>query len=307
MRWKRARGLKLVTEEDAPSRTRQVLREVRQSLGVAEVPKLYQAYAAFPEFLELHWVAFRPAVQTRQFFLLGARLAAEAYTRVHNYFDVPPVRHGDGSSAIVTNLPLSGTLDCYQYLDPLLLLIAAAQMQALEGPVGLPSNHSAPQTLRFASPSLLTDEQAGPLVQRSWNDRRRLLEVAFIADEHRALACWPEFYEEYWAALKPLLQSPVFADCQYRLAESALSMSLELPAAVETSIPQLLQAGVSDEQVSEAAQVNDGFVQALTGLLLDVTVARIGFEKGAALAQPAPANKPANQGQKLASSPIQAA
>ena len=46
---------------------------------------LYQAYAAYPEFLEIHWQAFRPAVQSRQFFLCGARLAAESYTRVHNY------------------------------------------------------------------------------------------------------------------------------------------------------------------------------------------------------------------------------
>ena len=88
MRWRRGSRLKLVTEAEAPSGTRAIFDEVRHSLGLPKVPLLYQAYAAYPEFLEIHWQVFRPAVESRQFFSLGARLAAESYTRAHNYFEV---------------------------------------------------------------------------------------------------------------------------------------------------------------------------------------------------------------------------
>src|SRR5437868_4348400 len=94
MRWKRGNRLKLVTEADAPSRTRQIFDEVRHALGLPEVPFLYQAYAAYPVFLELHWQSFCPSVESQQFFQLGDRLAAEAYTRAHNYFGVRDLRTG---------------------------------------------------------------------------------------------------------------------------------------------------------------------------------------------------------------------
>jgi len=279
MRWKRGNRLKLVSESAAPGPTREIFREVRESLGVPAVPKLYQAYAALPEFLELHWRAFRPALQSRQFFLLGARLAAESYTRAHNYFDVPSL-HPPEADPQAPDLSISQVLDYYQYLDPLLLLISAAQMQAFEGPVGQPQEIPEPAYHpEFAlSPSLLSDGRVGVGLQPAWQERQRALDPGLISDEHCALASWPEFYSEYWAALWDLLQSPVYADCQYRLADSALNMASELPVRVETSISQLLDGGLDDEQITAVVRINEASLQALTGVVLDVTFARIGLE-----------------------------
>jgi hypothetical protein len=282
MRWKRGQRLNLVSETDSPSPARAILREVRESLGVPVVPMLYRAYAAFPQFLELHWQAFRPAVQSRQFFLLGSRLAAESYTRAHNYFEIRGLARPATNGQATGLLPVTQVLDYYQYLDPLLLLIAAVQMQAFEGPVGQPAaDDEAAGHLEFrVAPGLLSDELASPDLQRSWNERRRQCELAFIPDEHRALANFPNFYLPYWTALKALLQSPVYADCQYRLADSALEMADELPARVETELAQLLDAGLTDEQVTSLMRINEAFVEALTGLVLDITFARIGCEGG---------------------------
>ncbi len=204
MRWKRVQRLKLVSETEAPARTREILRDVRESLGIPVIPKLYEAYAAFPDFLIAHWEAFRPAIQSRQFFLLGSRLAAESYTRAHNYFEIRAIGRRETSSQVPTTLSISQVLEYYQYLDPLLLLIVAAQMQAFEGPVGQPLRSAEPaHHAEFAAaPPTLCDGNASAQLQRSWGERKRLLELAVVSDEHRALACWPEFYVEYWAALK---------------------------------------------------------------------------------------------------------
>ena len=282
MRWRRGNHLKLVDEAEAPPRTREIFDEVRHSLGLPVVPSLYQAYAAYPGFLEIHWQAFRPAVRSRQFFLLGARLAAESYTRVHNYFDVDSLASRELHCNGTAGPSLAQALDYYQYLDPLLLLIASAQMQAFEGPAGSEQIASEPaQHPTFpVSPRLLNDAEATPAQHRMWGERRRLLELAFISDEHRAMACWPGFYQEYWRALQELMRSPLFTDCQYRIGESAFGLARELPARLETSVPQLLEAGLTDEEVASLAHINEAFGLALSGLILDITFARVACEGG---------------------------
>lgn len=282
MRWKRGNRLRLLDESSASPCVREILADIRESFGVPVAPLLYRAYAVFPRFLEIHWQTFRPVVKSRQFFMLGARLAAECYTRAHNYFAVGNLdSNGLGSNVTVT-LPLTQVLDYYQYLDPLLLLVAAGQAQAFEGPVGDAS--SAPEPAQHptfpVAPRLLSDEEATTPMHRIWDERRRVLELAFTSDEHRSLACWPEFYQSYWSALKGLIKSPLYTDCQYRMCESALKLARELPVLLETSIPQLLEAGLDDQDVSSIARINEAFMQTLTGLVLDVTFARIASEGG---------------------------
>ncbi len=282
MRWKRGNRLRLASEAEASPRTREIFAEVRERLGLPVVPLLYRAYAVFPDFLELHWQSFRPLIESRQFFVLGARLAAECYTRAHNYFAVDSLSGLEAEPAANVTLPLPQVLDYYQYLDPFLLLITAAQMQAFEGAAG--ESLETPANARHASftvaPRLLSDSEATAGVQRIWEERRRILELAFVSDEHRALACWPGFYRKYWFDLKSLLQSPLYADCQYRMGESAMKLARELPVPIETAIPQLLEAGLDSDQLYGLVRVNEAFLQTLTGLLLDITFARIGLEGG---------------------------
>jgi hypothetical protein len=281
MRWKRGNRLQLIGEGEAPPRTREIFDEVRHSLGVPSVPVLYQAYAAFPQFLELHWEAFRPSVQSRQFFSLGARLAAESYTRAHAYLNIECLTACDPGTQASPHLPIAQVLDYYQYLDPLLLLITSAQMQAFEGAVGQAGVAEAPHPPTFqVAPELMAEDEAGAPIQRIWTERRRLLEVAFVADEHRALARWPQFYRAYWSSLRESIHSPLYSDSQYRIGESALTMVRELPVRVETSVSQLLDTGMDAEELSSLVRINEAFMQAMTGLVLDVTFARIACDGG---------------------------
>ncbi|MGC2108771.1 MAG: halocarboxylic acid dehydrogenase DehI family protein [Candidatus Korobacteraceae bacterium] len=310
MRWKRGNRLKLASEAEAPPPTRKIFDEVRHALGSPVVPKLYQGYAAFPEFLELHWQAFRPVLETRQFFLLGARLAAECYTRAHNYFAVRGMASRDSRREAAGALPISQVLDYYQYLDPLLLLIATAQMRALEGPIGQAQaeRDAAHHPCFPIAPTLLNDEDATPQVHGIWSERQQMLSLAFVSDEHRALATWPRFYQEYWSLLKDLLQSPLYADCQSRIVESAWGLASELPVKVETDISHLLDVGLSEEGLSLLAQTNEEFVQALSALVLDITFARIACEGGTRCESRASQKPPAADGRrKKASSPTRAA
>ncbi len=284
MTWKRGSRLKLVSEAEASPPIRAIFDEVRHSLGVSAVPILYQAYAAVPKFLELHWEALRPALHTRAFFRMGERLAAEAYTRAQSYFAIPDLRarreqdFGDESESA----SLLGALGYYQYLDPLLVLITAAQMQAFDGVVGSAVERvesGSPKSMAHA-PELAACERAGTALQRIWEERRRTLALAFIPDEHRAAAMFPGIYQQCWSVLKELTASPLYADCQYRIGESAWGLVRDLPVPMESEISRLVEAGLSGEDISLVARVNESLFAAFTGMLLDVTFMRIACEGG---------------------------
>jgi len=284
MTWKRGSRLKLVSEAEASSPICAIYDEVRHILGVSAVPILYQAYAAVPKFLELHWEAFRPALNSQTLFHMGERLAAETYTRAQSYFPIPDLRllHERDSSANSDAAGLVAALGYYQQLDPLLVLITAAQMQAFDGAVGSPSDgpeNESPNPM-VQAPDLVGSERAGTGLQRIWEERRRALDLAFVPDEHRAAAMWPGIYQQCWAALKDLVASPLYADCQYRIGESAWGMVRDLPVAVETEISGLVEAGLSGEEISVVARVNESLFAAFTGMLLDVTFMRIACEGG---------------------------
>lgn len=286
MTWKRGSRLKLVSEAEASPPIRAIFDEVRHGLGVSAIPVLYQAYAAVPRFLELHWRALRPALSTHAFFRLGERLAAETYTRAQSYFAIPDLRAlrerdaaGTGDSDVAS---LLGALAYYQYLDPLLVLITAAQMQAFDGAVGSEDADAEPGSshpLAYA-PELAAYEGVGAPLQRVWEERRRSLDLAFIPDEHRAAAMWPGLYQQCWTALKDLIASPLYADCQYRIGESAWGLVHDLPVAIETEISRLVDAGLSGEEVSVVTRVNESLFAAFTGMLLDVTFMRLACEGG---------------------------
>ncbi len=177
---------------------------------------------------------------------------------------------------------LLGALEYYQYLDPMLVLITAAQMQAFDGAVGSTSGgaeNGAPNSLMQA-PDLVSWEGAGTGLQRIWEERRRALDLAFIPDEHRAAGMWPGPYQQCWAALKELAASPLYADCQYRIGESAWGMVRDLPIAMETEVSRLVEAGLSGEEISVAARVNELLFAAFTGMLLDVTFMCMACEGG---------------------------
>lgn len=283
---KRQRGirLKLVSEAVATAPVRAIFDEVRHSLGVPHVPILYQAYAAVPDFLTLHWQAFRPAIETRQFFAMGARLAAESYTRAHNYFEVDDLREESGNAQewVGEGPSLAEVLDYYQYLEPLQLLITVGQMQALAGAIGIASAAVEPATHSAiaAAPLLRADTEASASVQKVWEERGRLLGGTIVPDEHRAMARWPSFYQHYWHSLKGLVQSPLYADGQYRIVESAWSTVRELPLRAEADLSRLQDAGLDNGQVTALADINEWLVGSLSSLLLDMSFARIGCEGG---------------------------
>lgn len=279
--------LMLVREREAQGRIREIFDEVKQALGVPGVPLLYQAYASYPEFLDLHWRAFKPLLSTGHFFALADRLRGEAYTRAHNYFQIgdlcEPLDHMSFSPG--AKHQLEGVIELFNYKDPPVLLIASTQLLAFDQAIakGEPPSGSPVQHPRFDERPVLIEEQvASPTVKRIYDEIKRLLALPALNGDYKAFARWPDFLCEYWKALRPIVQSPAYREQQRGLAESSESMVKELELSIDFGFDALEQAGLNARQIESVVRTTRTLQAVFAGLVLNVAAAKVGFEGGAA-------------------------
>jgi halocarboxylic acid dehydrogenase DehI len=279
MPWKKGNRLKLLPEGDARGRTREIYEEIKQSLGLPHVGIVHQALAVYPDFLQLHWQMFRPLLATGEFFVLGNRLRADAYTRAFNYFEVPDLATGLDQT---TYNQLGQLTELLQYKNPLLLLIAAAQFQAFDAPVGriVRPTHSPDRPVYTEAPQLIDELDAPPQIRNIYDDLRHTFGFPFVSYDYRALARWPDFFSAYWSVLKNSMASPVYQGCHHGIRETAWALARELPDPVELTVTQLLDAGMSDQDIASVIRITEMFVNSLSVLLLNIALARIGLEEG---------------------------
>ncbi len=284
MTWKKGNRLRFVSEDAADPVTREVLSDIRQTLGLPLLTIFYPALAAYPEFLRLHWAMMRPAVSTGNFFACGDRLRADAYTRAHNYLRIPDLcsRLEDASLSQAARQELASALDLFHYSNPLLLLLFAAQIQALEGPVGENKEtvRRPPLPIFSEKPLLVIEENASAAVRRRYDEIRRVLDLPYVNSAFAAMARYPDFLQLYWELLKSILQSPVYQQAEYAIRDSAWNLARELPGPMELSIDQLLEAGMKQEDISSVARILDLFVRNLSGMVINVAIAKIALEGG---------------------------
>ncbi len=283
MSWRRGGKLKLVGESEAQGRTSEIFQEIKQALGVPHVNVIFQAWAAYPAFLELHWQALKPAVETGNFFALAERLRADAYTRTHNYFPISDLgaQLEKAQLSAEDRQAIEEVVELFNYNNPLLLLMASAQLQALETHTGsykpaTPAEHP----VYDRKPELVEEEAAPERVRRIYDDIRRTLGLPFINTDYRAFARWPDFLEIYWRSVKPTIESPLYVKCQLGLRESAWVLAHELPAPMEMGVEQLIAAGLDEDDITSVTRITELFVRTLSGLVLNVAFAKVGLEGG---------------------------
>jgi hypothetical protein len=292
MPWRKGNKLKVVAESEAQGRILEIFEDLRQTLGLPHVNRLYRAYAVYPEFLELHWRALKPVLETQEFFRLADRLRADAYTRMHNYFEIPdlclPLAELKVSGA--ARQELSYATELFHYSDPILLLIAAIQMQAFDSRTGQEREPTPAQHPVFRERATLIDEEvASPNIRRIYDDMKRVLGIPFINMAYTAFARWPDFLTQYWEVLKTIVQSPIYVESVHGVRDTAWALAREIPRPVELTVSQLLDAGIGEDDVGTLVRLTEVFVKTLTGLVLNVALAKIGLEGGNVSRQETPA------------------
>jgi len=282
MPWRKGNRLKRLSEAEAQGRVKEIYGETKQVLGLPCVDFVFQAFGLYPRFLDLHWRALKPIVESQQFFDLAERLRADAYTRANSYFRLSDLCAGINQLKLAPDArqELTRVIDLCHYGRALLLLTMAAQYQAFESSVGqdgvphAPASHPA-----FAEPPVLVDEQTAPLsTRRIFDELKRNLDLPFVPGEYRAFARWPDFLKLYWQALKSIAQSPVYEGCQHALRETAFTLTWEFPRPVQLTIPDLSEAGINDSDLTSIVRITELLVRSLSASVLNIAIATIGME-----------------------------
>jgi len=281
--WKRQK-LRLVPESEAEGEVLRIYGEIKQALGLPYVTPMFQALGASPAFFRVFWNALRPDLETGEFFSLAQRIAAEAYTRVHNYLNVPNLsrRVEEMEFSPGAQEELRDAMDLYLYNNSVLLLIAAAAMQGFENPNATPRPTSAPvqHPTHPERPILVDERNAPPETRRIYEDIKKTMCTPFLNTSYINFGRWPDFLREYWAALKPVMLSPIYEQNRGAIHQSALSLAPEMPRPLQLSPAQLEDAGVSHSDLGAAIQTTEFFLTQLSKQLLNIAFAKISLEGG---------------------------
>jgi hypothetical protein len=284
MSWRKGNRLRLVSEKEARGRTHEIYEDIRTTLGLPITPTAFQAFAVEPAFLELAWSTLRSLAHTQQFFALADRLRADAYTRCYSYFTVPDLcarlealQFSRGAREEIT-----AAVEMLNHGSGIVLLLLSVLLQAFEGPVGQDCDCERPaiRPVYEARPPLVSEDTATPDVERIFEDVRKTLKVPHLTAEMRALARWPEFFADYWQALKKAVESPLYEVCFRGVHETTFALTKEIPVVVELTTEQLSGAGLSEEDIASVLRIADSFVTATVGTMLNVVFAKIGMEHG---------------------------
>lgn len=277
-------NLRLVSEQAADPAVAALFEEIRQTLGVPLVAKMFQALAAHPRFLELHWQAVKPALAADEFYRCAARLRAQAYTWAHNYFRIPDLCHdleaeqfSDGAKE-----ELGRVVDLFFHLNPVLLMLLAIQTRAFGGPVG--KQEATPKPTRPPQfperPVMVREETAPEPIRKIFEEIRRTLRLPLLPDDYEALARWPGFLRPYWEVVRGMAASPLYQQFQLGLQESAQALAGDIPVQVDLSGPVLREAGLGEAEIAEIAHSAELLLQNLSLKVFNSAVAKIAVEGG---------------------------
>jgi hypothetical protein len=267
--------LQVVPESQASGRTAEVFGEAKAALGIQYVPLPFQAFAAYPKFIDVQWQLFKPLFGTREFFELAARLQAEAYTYIHNYFEVRAIHDG------LTVAEAARVTDTFWGVEPALLLMLTVQMQALDGPVGkAEAGHPANRVVDSGTPEFANVEEVGPAIRRVLDEARHTAELPYCSEELRAFAQWPELLFALWRGLKPAMQSIFHEQAVLRMRESAWTCAQEIPLQIEMEYSRMTEHGMTSEEIATVTHLTELLVRGSAVSVLNIAFAKIALEGG---------------------------
>jgi hypothetical protein len=283
--------VRLVQETEAEDeRAIEVYRDLKHSLRVPVVASLFQAYAAWPRFLDALWRRLRPSLLAASFLersqiISNAAVDSISVWPVTDHASALSIRHSAREVARMRDL-----VELYHHLNPKLLIIASAVDGALANGVigGLgntgPRKPGASYDIGYDHRTVsvaFSNEREAPLRVRSiFEDMKATADIAWIDAEHRAIATSPDWLEIWWRDCKPTYADPRRAEIRDRLRAQGRAAAGELPYRLALSADLLSDLGLQAPEREQITQTNRVFCESLPGLIIDTAIARKGLGAG---------------------------
>lgn len=274
--------MRLVPLSQATGEVLDVYRDSQQLFGVPHVSSFIQFLGGYPRFIDRFWSVVRPVVQSKAFFSCCIRLRANAYTRVHTYFQVPSLELQRQQFAPSARDDLKECIDLFLHSLPISLLLASLLSESFDGSAGNASilTTRAPDPKMYRLFEMVDEESASPAVKAIYADIRSSTSADVLHNVYRALGRWPGFLRSYWSLAKPIVVSELFLYCGSSLERDALAVASELPGPVEFTSADLAELGLSESEISSLSRGTEMFVHSLAAALLNASLAYIAISGG---------------------------
>jgi hypothetical protein len=269
----------VIRESEANGSIAEVYSDIKSTLSLPQVPLFFQMCAACGPFLPQFWEAAKPVVHTRAFVTAAQRLRADAYTRMHNYFEIPAA---SGSFGLAAPTEVAATLELFLYQDGALLLLLSLAVEAFDNSIGqrlASREESSPQPFGFA-PMLVEKESADPGTRKILDEIRRQYGLGVVPVEFRALAAWPAFLNQHRQLWNRIAESPLFSAFEHQLLLHSIELAHALPGPVELSSASLRQNGMNEEEFASIVRFTNNWNRSSAMLLLQIATAKISAEGG---------------------------
>lgn len=281
-------AISLTRESEATDeRVREAFRDIKGALRVSVVSDIFQAWAAFPKFLEVVWRRMRPSVLTSQFAALASSIDAKVRAGAEDW------AVGDHAASLRARAAgesdiarMREIVELFAQLDPKLMILASAVSVALTGASvgggGTKGPHrdderERPREFRGARFGLVEERDAPPRVRSIYDDIKATLGLPFVATEYRAMATYPDWLEIWWKDCKPRLQEPRYRSLCDTIARAGTYAAGALPHQLFFSAQLLESSDIVDAKRDELRRVSTAFEQLLPGLIVNAEIARRGL------------------------------
>ena len=281
-------SIPLVRETEATDeRAREAFRDIKSALRVPLVNLIFQAWAAYPRFLDVTWRRLRPSVLTVEFGELAGSIDAKVRAGTDGW---PIANHADllRARAVGENelQRMREIVELFTQVNPKLAILANAVDVALSrmpvGGVGTKGPHreeerERPKEFRGVRFSLIDERDAPPRVRAIYEDMKATLGLPFIETEYRAMASYPDWLEVWWKDCKPLTRDEKYSQLGRELAKAAIEAAKLLPHRLYLSDDLIESCEIDETKRQELRRINGTFVRLLPGLIMNLEVARRGL------------------------------
>ncbi|WP_224995761.1 halocarboxylic acid dehydrogenase DehI family protein [Cesiribacter sp. SM1] len=230
-----------IMPDDADSQIKPIYEDIQNTLRVPLVNQLFRTLANYPDYLEQLWKHFSPAFVSNSFELEADNLREKALLE-----DLPEMPEGRWDT-IPNAEQLRAFNDTIFYVLPKLLITANIFYEATFSTIPAyrtrrgeaPVNNSPIQTGVAAGTTkveLMKPESADPVVKALFTDIKQHHNHSLVASYYRGVANWPEFLQQAWHDIKPLIGSTAYENLRGFITDQATlslrKIPLEQPAAI---------------------------------------------------------------------------